>query len=122
MKELICARAAVTLALSLCLNMRGATSAANSAMMVTTTSISIKVIPALPLFLRLFISHRHFIYARDRQQHAQNQRTYHYAHHQNYQRLEQRGEAFDGRAGVGLVDFGHAGEHLIEPARFLAHH
>jgi hypothetical protein len=55
MNELICALAAVTRALSLCLNITGATSAANSAMIVTTTNISISVIPALRLFLRSLI-------------------------------------------------------------------
>ena len=65
MKELICACASVTRAVSLLRNMRGATSAANSAMIVTTTSISMSVTPALRLVLRSFISHRHIVYARD---------------------------------------------------------
>jgi hypothetical protein len=55
MKELIWARAAVTRAVSVLFSMRGATSAANSAMIVTTTSISISVTPALRRVL-LFVS------------------------------------------------------------------
>jgi hypothetical protein len=54
MKELIWARAAVMRAVSLRRNIRGATSAANSAMMVTTTSISISVTPACRLFVFRF--------------------------------------------------------------------
>ncbi len=45
MKLLTCAWAAVRFALSAWPSMRGAPRAANSAMMVTTTSISISVIP-----------------------------------------------------------------------------
>src|SRR5262249_52890688 len=49
-KLLIWTRAATALALSPCLNMPGATSVASSAMLLTTTSISISVTPDL-LFL-----------------------------------------------------------------------
>src|SRR3979411_2968658 len=80
-KLLICACAAVIRALSVCLNMLGATSAANRAMIITTTSISMSVTPDLVFLLRAFISHRHFVYARDGEQHAQNQRTHHNTHH-----------------------------------------
>ena len=46
MKLWIWARAAVIRAVSPCFRMEGPTSAANSAMMVITTSISIRVMPA----------------------------------------------------------------------------
>jgi len=55
MKALICARAAVTRAVSLLLSSFGATSAANSAMMVSTTSISISVMPRRRACLSSFL-------------------------------------------------------------------
>src|SRR5215467_15017545 len=104
MKELICACASVTRAVSLLRSMRGATNAANSAMIVTTTSISMRVTPALRLVLHSFISHRNIIYARDGQQHAKNQRAHHHTHDQNHQGLEQRGKPLHRRACVGFID------------------
>ena len=90
---MICARAAVTRAMSARLSIFGATSAANNAMIVTTTSISISVTPAC---LRrrsefLFVGHelnRNLVDAGNCQQHAQNQSSYDDAHHKDHQRLE----------------------------------
>src|ERR1041384_8260215 len=130
MNELIWARAAVTRAVSLLRNMRGATSAANSAMMVTTTSISISVIPAcranflfctFASLLAVCMLHRHFINAGDSQHDAQNERAYHHTHHQYDQWLEQRRKALDSGTRVGFVNVRHAGEHLVEPASLFAH-
>src|SRR6185503_20131123 len=120
MKELIWACAAVTRAVSLLRNMRGATSAANNAMIVTTTSISIKVTPACGSLLRWFISHRHFVYARDGQKHAEDQRTHHHTHHQDHQGFEQRRKALDRRSRITFINVRHASKHVIEPARFFA--
>src|ERR1039458_10695665 len=91
MKPCICARAAVILALSTLLQSRGPTRATNSPIIVAATSISIRVTPAAPrfrLFAVCFISHRHIVDARYREQHTQNQTADHYAHHQNHHWLE----------------------------------
>src|SRR2546423_9602675 len=111
MNDSICSRAAVMRALSAWCIMRGATNAANNAMIVTTTSISIRVTPA-SLLLRLTILgpplHRNLIDTRDGQQDAQDQHADHYAQNQNYHRLEQRGESLDSGPPVRLVNTRHS--------------
>src|SRR5437588_12621964 len=96
--------------------MRGATNAANNAMIVTTTSIPIKVTPA-SLLLRLIIPgpplHCNLIDTRDGQQDAQDQHADHHAQNQDYHRLEQRGESLDCRARVRFVNLSHAVEHCV---------
>jgi len=39
--------------------------------------------------------------AGNRHQHAQNQGSYHHAHHQDHERLEDRGGTLDGSPGIG---------------------
>src|SRR5436305_3379096 len=111
MKFWIWVRAAVIRAASARLNRAGPTSATNSPMIVTTTSISIRVTPAcerVVLLLRSNIClHRHVVNTGNRQQHAENQRAYNDTHHQDHDGLEDRGEAFDRGARVIFVNIRH---------------
>src|SRR6202158_567535 len=124
MKALICARAAVLRALSACPIILGSTNAANSAMMTTTTIISISVTPACRLFLfmahRPSLLHRNVVHADNRQHDAQDQNADDQSHSKDDQRLKQRCKSPDGGARVGVVDVGHPNEHLIQPPRFFA--
>src|SRR6476620_524566 len=123
MNPLICALAATRRALSVLLRKRGATRAAKSAMIVTTTSISIRVTPACAIdLLREFFMclHRDIVDAGNRQQHAEDQYPDDDAHHQDDQRFEQGCELSNGGPGIYFVDVRHPREHLVEFAGFLA--
>src|ERR1017187_10293650 len=126
MKLSIWAGVTVTFASSARLNRAGPTRATKSPMMVTTTSISMRVTPAWPVRFRLrfvvwAMLYRHVVNARNREQHAENQGADQDAHHQDDDGLEDGGEAPDGGAGIGFVNLGHAGKHLVEAAGFFAH-
>src|SRR5437899_544107 len=100
MKSLICCRATVCLAPATLFHRRGATSAANSPMMVTTTSSSISVIPLCLCDFSRFIesSEGNVVHADDRQEHGKHHHSHHQPGGENHQWLEERGSAADGGA------------------------
>src|SRR3954454_20731960 len=123
MNPLICALAATRRALSVLLRKRGATRAANSAMIVTTTSISIRVTPAcaMDLLREFFIClHCDIVDSGNRQHHAEDHYPDDDAHHQDDQRFEQGCELSNGGPGIDFVDVRHSREHLVELAGLLA--
>src|SRR5215472_9586191 len=92
-------------------------------MMVTTTSISMRVTPAWEFLRRLsfcFMLYRHIVNARNREQHAEDERPYYDTHHQNHGRLEDGRESLDGGARIVFVNVGCAGEHAVQAAGLFA--
>src|SRR5690242_18295652 len=86
-------------------------------MIVTTTSISIRVTPALAssFLLSIFMClDCDIIDTRNRDEHAENKRAYDHSHHENHQRLEDGRKALDGRTSLFLVNVRHAGEHRVQ--------
>src|SRR5271166_1292793 len=120
MYALICAFAEARRARSACPSILGSTSAANSAMIVTTTIISISVTPAWRRLFRFMVTsrslHRDIVHTHNRQQNTQNQRADDHSHNQNDERLKQRRKSPDRRACIGVVDVRHLDEHRIQPS------
>src|SRR5579864_682392 len=110
MYALIWARAAVLRARSACPIILGSTSAANSAMITTTTIISISVTPACRRFVFFMASpppallHCNIVHADNRQHDTQDQNAHDQPHRQDDQRFKQRCKAPDGCARVRIVD------------------
>src|ERR1035441_5778136 len=100
MKPSIWARAWVIFASSTFLKRAGPTKATNRPMMVTTTSISIKVTPAWERrrerLSGCVILHRHVVNAGNCKQHTENQGADQNSHDENHGRLKNRGKAPDG--------------------------
>src|SRR5689334_673917 len=94
-------------------------------MIVTTTSISIRVTPARACVLRFIAVYLHLycniIDARNRNEHTEHKGAHDDPHDEDHKRFEDGREPFDRRTGFLFVDVRHTREHKVELAGLLAY-